>query len=420
MRKTILWILLLGIVCQRPATTYAQTGSATPPACSTTQATPKWTAVLTAHPDDWQLFMGAAVCEEVRHTRRKIVFICLTGGQANEPADAYWQSREAGHRASVRQAADLATPAASIVPAVTRLVINGHSLDVYRYQNTVAYYLHLPDGGVHGRGLARGNFQSLQQLREYGRPLTPLNGGAPYVSWNDLSQTIRGLLAREAIKGQLTLHIPQAEARCNPGDHSDHYLAGALAQHAMQQQECRFFKYVGYDVSRRPVNLTASQQNTQRQVYKAYCQTMVEQRQGDPWDAKHLAFIGHQYVQVKHQTGQVLQPERPVVASSISDEEVAKDEDALLGEKLNLLPNYPNPFAQSSLLVYQLPLPAAVWLRVLDMQGREILLLQNGTIQTAGQHEVWLDVQRFPAAGTYITELRVGHHRRLRTVSVVR
>ncbi|WP_170172625.1 PIG-L family deacetylase [Hymenobacter rigui] len=379
---------------------------------------PRWTAILTAHPDDWQLFMGAAICEEAQHSRRKLVFICLTGGQADEPSDLYWRSREAGHRASLRQSVELNKTA----PAGTTgtVAVNGHTIDMYRQQNVVAFYLHLPDGGVGGRGLSRGGFQSLQQLRDAGRPLTPLNGGKAYASWEELKQTIRGLLAHEAIKGQLTMHIPLADARCNPGDHSDHYMAGSLALQTMQQLECRFFQYVGYDVSKRPVNLSATQQNNQRQVYKAYCQTMTAAGQEDPWDAKHLAFIGHQYMQVKHQTGPQLQPAPSLLPTPPAAPQDEVDEEALLEAKLVLEPAYPNPFSESSQLAYNVPVAANVWLRIMDMQGREVMTLLNGSLQSVGRHEQWLDVQRFPASGNYIAELRVGHHRRRHTLSVVR
>ncbi|RSK32503.1 PIG-L family deacetylase [Hymenobacter metallilatus] len=416
MRKVILWIFLLAVLCQVSGQLRAQTGTTASASCN--PPTPKWTAVLTAHPDDWQLFMGSAVCEETQHSRRKIVFICLTGGQADEPADIYWQTREAGHRASVRQSVELNKTVTSA--STGTIVVNGHSIEMYRQQNVVAFYLHLPDGGVSGRGLSRGGFQSLQQLRDAGRPLTPLNGGKAYVSWEDLRLTVKELLAHEAIKGQLTMHIPLADARSNPGDHSDHYLAGVLAQHVMKQQECRFFQYVGYDVSKRPVNLSATQQNNQRQVYKAYCQTMVNAGQPDPWDAKHLAFIGHQYMQVRHQAGPQLQPLPSFVPSASTELGDVVDAEALLETKLILEPAYPNPFSESTQLVYSLPVPANVWLRIVDMQGREVMQLLDGSLQSVGRHEQWLDVQRFPAAGTYIAELRVGHHRRRHTLSVVR
>ncbi|MCA8832684.1 T9SS type A sorting domain-containing protein [Hymenobacter pini] len=406
MRKLLFWIFLTGVLCQLPGFARAQStaGGTTP--SSQTKNTPKWTAVLTAHPDDWQLFMGSAICEELKNTRRKVVFICLSGGQADMPSDSYWQGRESGHRASVQQAGDLLSPitATSVSEKVT---VNGHAIDTYRSRNSVAFYLHLPDGGAGGKGFARGGFQSLKQLYDRNLQLKPLDGAAPYTSWEDLKKTILGLLAHEAILGQLTMHIPSTDTRCNPGDHSDHYMAGLLAQQAIGQLECRFFQYVGYNISKRPVNLTEAQIANQRQVYRAYCQTMVAQGQEDPWDAKHLAFVGHQYMQVKHQAGPQLQPTAPVASQPATPD---MDDDQLLDAYVVFQPPHPNPLSVSSQLVFSLPIPSAVWLRVLDSQGREIMNLLQGDRQSAGQHEQWLDVQRFPASGMYIAELRVGKH----------
>ncbi|MFD2784251.1 PIG-L family deacetylase [Hymenobacter rubripertinctus] len=372
--------------------------------------------MITAHPDDWQLFMGAAVCAEAQHSRRKVVLICLTGGQANEPSDTYWRGREAGHLASVRKAVDLgptATPGAVVSTAAT-IVVNGHSIETHRYQNTISCYLHLPDGGVDGKGLVRGGGQSLKQLREAGKAIKPLDGGAAYTSWEELSQTIRALLAYEAVEaGRLTIHCPQPDERVNPIDHSDHRLAGLLALEATRQVECRYFQYAGYTIMRNPTNLTVTQQSWQMQVYRAYCQTMDAAGYPGAWDEKHLKFIGRQYAQVKHQTGTVLRPTAPAPAAT-------SDEDEADASKLVLEPCYPNPVTVSGVLAYQLPVQEAVWLRILDIQGRVVQELQQGSTQTAGRHEQWLDLQRFPATGVYFAELRAGGQRRLCRVEVAR
>lgn len=423
MRNSLRWVSLLLLFWG----TLARTGQAQ----NTTTPPRRWTAVITAHPDDWQLFMAGNLCEEVQRTRRRMIFICLTGGQANEPSDAYWQSREAGHRASVLQAVDQVPGTTPGAPKpLETVVINGHAIDMYRYKNTVACFLHLPDGGLDGRGLARGNFQSLRLLREKGTPIAPLNGGKAYTSWNELSQTIRELLAQQAVEGKLSIHCPQSDEQLNPGDHADHRMAGLLAKSAAAQLECCFVQYVGYNSARRPENLTPEQKERQLQVYRAYSQTMSSQGQYNAWDQKHLVFIGHQYAQVQHQTGAMLQPSRPVLALPAPDPtpdptpspasapgpepegDLPDDEAQALAAGLVLEPNYPNPFAQSSLLAYQLPIAANVWLRILDMQGREVVRLLDGSRQERGRHEQWLDVSRFPAAGIYVAELRVGDQRR--------
>lgn len=413
MQKLLLWAITLSGLLLNAGNSWAQNTSGT--------LARKCTAVITAHPDDWQLFMGAAICDEVQKEQRKVLFICLTGGQANEPSDAYWQSREAGHWASIMQAVDLAGPpgAGVAAPAPEVAVLNGHPIERRRYRNTVAYYLHLPDGGLAGKGLGRGNWQSLQQLWAAGRPVQPLNGGAPYTSWQELCQTVRLLLAHEAMLSRLTVHAPQPEEQRNPGDHSDHRMAGQLALDATKQMECRYWQYVGYDIQRRPVNITPTQVSNKLLVYRAYTETMARQGQASGWDEKHLVFIQRQYAQVKHQGTTASKATPGVGASPATPPDDDEDEDGP-ATRVVLEQNYPNPFPESSLLVYHVPVAAPVWLRILDARGREILRLHDGSQQQAGRHEQWLDVERFPAAGAYMAELRVGNQCRRCWVQVTR
>ena len=416
MRPSLLWIFLLGLVGLCPLSSYAQNGSGAGSGSGSGQPpATKWTVVITAHPDDWQLFMGAAVCEEAQRNRRKIILICLTGGQFNEPSDTYWRGREAGHLASVRKAVDLgstATPGAS-VPTLENIVVNGHSIEAHRYQNTISCYLHLPDGGLDGKGLVRGGGQSLKQLREIGKPLNPLDGGAPYTSWNDLKQTIRALLVREAVEsGKLSVHCPQPDLKLNPIDHSDHRLAGLLAQDATVGLECRVLEYLGYTIARNPVNLTVAQQSWQIAAFRAYCQVMDGLGYASGWN-DHLKFVGREYAQIRYQTGVVLRPPMPVPTAT-------PDEDDPSVNQLVMETSYPNPMTVSSLLVYHMVVEGSVWLRILDGRGQVVQQICKGEIRSPGRHEQWLGTSKQLESGMYIAELRVGDQRRLSRFEVVR
>lgn len=369
---------------------------------------PPTVAYITAHPDDWQLFMGADACDDVRQHRNKVVFICLTSGQADHADDAYWQGREAGCQAAVQKAVNLAAPG-NAAPVAAVETSNGHQVTAVRYRNTVTFFLHLPDGNLDGKGQSRGGFQSMSQLFRTGRPMTPLDGSAPYTSWADLVGTVRALLQGEAGTSRLDVHTPQSNQHYNPRDHSDHRMAGQVALAATAQTECRYTFYVGYDASRRPLNLNPTQTANQRAVYEAYSQTMVSRGQPSSWDNSHLQFIGRQYSFIRHCAG----PQRPASTQGAGRTDT-------ISASVVLEPNYPNPFNESSLLAYQLPAPAPVWLRILDSQGREVVQLLQGATQMAGRHEQWLDVNRFPAAGLYIAELRVGNERRTCRLEIIR
>ena len=70
---------------------------------------------------------------------------------------------------------------------------------------------------------------------------------------------------------------------------------------------------------------------------------------------------------------------------------------------LSLSQNYPNPFNPSTAIEYALPQAAEVRLSVVDLMGREVVVLVNGTKQ-AGNHEVQFDASGLPS-GMYLYRL---------------
>jgi len=68
-----------------------------------------------------------------------------------------------------------------------------------------------------------------------------------------------------------------------------------------------------------------------------------------------------------------------------------------------LYPSNPNPFNQSTVISYQLPVSGAVSLLVYDITGREVAKLVDG-YQNAGDHEVIFDVGNL-SSGIYFAQL---------------
>jgi hypothetical protein len=64
---------------------------------------------------------------------------------------------------------------------------------------------------------------------------------------------------------------------------------------------------------------------------------------------------------------------------------------------------YPNPFNSTMTIKFSLPSQGKVVLRVFDLTGREIALLENGNIE-AGNHSVVWDARNF-TSGIYICHL---------------
>ena len=66
---------------------------------------------------------------------------------------------------------------------------------------------------------------------------------------------------------------------------------------------------------------------------------------------------------------------------------------------------YPNPFNSTTTINFSLPSQSEVALRVFDLTGREIALLENGRIE-AGNHSVVWDAGNF-TSGIYVCHLEV-------------
>ena len=73
--------------------------------------------------------------------------------------------------------------------------------------------------------------------------------------------------------------------------------------------------------------------------------------------------------------------------------------------EFSLLQNYPNPFNPSTMIRYTLKISGVVRLSVYDLLGREVAVLVNNEIKTAGQHRTVFDATNFPS-GVYFYKLQ--------------
>jgi hypothetical protein len=74
--------------------------------------------------------------------------------------------------------------------------------------------------------------------------------------------------------------------------------------------------------------------------------------------------------------------------------------------EFSLAQNYPNPFNPSTTIVYRLAGSEEVTLRVFDMLGREVAVLDAGA-RLAGEHTVRWNAGT-AASGVYFYQLRAG------------
>ncbi|GAB3827391.1 hypothetical protein GCM10028821_11070 [Hymenobacter jeollabukensis] len=365
---------------------------------------------ITAHQDDWQLFMGSRAYDNVQR-HRKVVFIIITAGQGDQPADAYWKAREQGCLNSARTACD---PSVTTLPqpVYSTVTVRGHAIAASYYRNTVVYFLRLPDGGGRGLGFDFCNFQTLAKLRNgQGGPLKALDGSTQYDSWNDLTTTVRDIIRRE-IRPEWTLwvHSPNPDTRANRNDHADHISAGLITGTATQGMDCRRLLYCGYDIRNRAVNLNEAQKAKQTAMFAAYCQAMTERGQPSGWQPDHLCWLGRQYSTLVHSCS-TPNTSAANAARLRTDSLLTSPAQVILGVPA------PNPCIASSVMSYELPVDATVNLSLYDMQGRLIKTLVQAQ-QGAGHYEVWLDVNQFPATGTYLCRLQAGAELRSQRVLI--
>lgn len=79
----------------------------------------------------------------------------------------------------------------------------------------------------------------------------------------------------------------------------------------------------------------------------------------------------------------------------------------LTAESQIVMANYPNPFNPTTTIRYSVPNAGMVSLRVFDMLGREVALIESG-YKSAGRYEAVFDASRL-ASGIYVYRLTAGN-----------
>jgi LmbE family N-acetylglucosaminyl deacetylase len=226
-----------------------------------------------AHPDDWQLFVGDRVIQDVASGRR-VMFLYVTSGGADLPA-AYWQARERGAHASTQVAASVVPEHAEGVDAACDDVqIRNHRIRRCVVGSTVSYHLRLPDGNLDGTGFASTGFHSLAKLQSHGRShLEAVDGSSEYSGWADLRDTVRDAMVAEgggSAARPFAVHTHDPESSRNRGDHSDHVTTGSLVTEAIRDLPVSLTYFAGYDVVKRPANLLVQDAASKAVLFLAY------------------------------------------------------------------------------------------------------------------------------------------------------
>jgi hypothetical protein len=237
----------------------------------------RWERLLVVscgHQDDWQLFINPAVFHATSRSTSwynvippRIVMIYLTAGDAGYGMGAYVEARERGALAGLRflvdasgggvgwdeEAEDAKDVSADRVKIRNgTVVVNGHKIKAVSYANTISYFLRLPDSNIDGLGFDLHNGAAVMKMhRGELHRITAVDNSATYQGWQDLLDTYKEIISREARLSQragvpwsgepypaakplqIDLHALDTNTMVNSKDHPDHTMASLLGQEAV-------------------------------------------------------------------------------------------------------------------------------------------------------------------------------------------
>jgi LmbE family N-acetylglucosaminyl deacetylase len=236
---------------------------------------------VVAHQDDWQLFMGDVVAEQIAGGD-SATFVYLTAGDDGRDS-LYWQTRERAALQSTRLVIGIAAADSAAVRCSTTNVLE-HAIRECVIANTESYFLRLPDGKRNGLGFARHDFESLRRLR--GKKITAMtavDGSAAYLGWADLMATVSVLIGSRSATTDLFVHASDPSVAANPHDHFDHRMVGLLVDDLRKRQKWNTRYYVGYALATRAANRSNDQAREKTAIFLAYDKEMM--RVNKAWSA---------------------------------------------------------------------------------------------------------------------------------------
>jgi LmbE family N-acetylglucosaminyl deacetylase len=231
-------------------------------------------AVVVAHQDDWQLFLGDVVAQRLQ-TGHRVVFVYLTAGDDGRDS-VYWSTRE---RAALRSTG-IATGAVtgdSSADQCSIVRVLEHAIRKCSIANTESYFLRLPDGHRNGIGFARHSYQSLRKLRRNrATSISAVDGSAVYNGWADLRSTVDSLIGESSTARIVTVHTSDPSVVVNPHDHFDHRMAGLLVFDSRRKNKWNVVYYAGYALATRAPNRTGEQVRQKTSLFRAYDNVMTQ------------------------------------------------------------------------------------------------------------------------------------------------
>ncbi len=256
---------------------------------------------VSAHPDDWQLFMNPNAFHSLDSIQDKTVFLHITAGDAGAGVtNDYYLAREEGSLRAIRFMVNAQGNKKDYGKEMIRdsSKINGHPIVNFRFANARAYFLRLPDGYVVANDTMIEHPESLRNLYSSKiNSIAAIDKSTRYSSLEDLKLTLKQLLEKES-KGykDVVLHMAQTDAIINPDDHPDHLHSSMILQeNAKELAGVTIYLYEEYASNRKPINVFPEDYLISAGTWGATASGLSDKGYDPTWDKGHNSWIGRQY-----------------------------------------------------------------------------------------------------------------------------
>ena len=259
---------------------------------------------ISAHKDDWQLFMNPNVYESIKNEADKTVIIHTTAGEAGMGLghDAYYLAREKGSLAAVRFLSNTYTTGAGLGAEMERnyVNLNGHKVLRYQYRNCVVYLLRFPDGNGDGTGYELHQYKTLAKLFNGKIQDVPtIDKSTVYKNREDLETTLKALVLKEQRGDNTEIHLADTDQKINPDDHSDHQISSNFFQAiAREIGGISLYLYINYASGQRDKNVTEEGFLVSAAAWGVTTAHIADNRHYSTWDDVHNSWIGRQYFRI--------------------------------------------------------------------------------------------------------------------------
>jgi hypothetical protein len=255
---------------------------------------------IAAHEDDWQLFIGNEVYDDIS-AGKNVVIVYMTAGEGGlrtggTGAIPYYRARELASYQSILIPTFLGNVSKTNDGWFTR-TFNNKKIYANKERNVTSYYFRLPDGNPGGGGYEINNNESLGRLYVGNKPsIKSIDNSATYTGWGQLRATLEALIryhVGNASGFRLATHLPDWTQ--NADDHSDHLHTGLLAKEAGHNTGAVMRGWFDYCINTKPSNLTPSDTMDKTRMQGALASILAANRYDPTVDSWHSSFLDRTY-----------------------------------------------------------------------------------------------------------------------------